>query len=83
MELLLRGWPAAIGARRSMEELLSSGSNRKEKAAGRWLLELDGWIEGRRLAARGFGQEDGCSDLVGWRWIGRDPKEDAGESGGG
>ena len=43
----------------------------------------DGWIDRRRLAARGFGQEDGCSDLVGWRWIGRDPEEDAGESAGG
>ena len=34
-------------ARWDMEELLSSGSNMGEKAAGRWLLEVDGWIKGK------------------------------------
>mgnify|MGYP006922919949 CR=1 FL=1 len=37
-DLQLLEWPATIGARWGMEELLSSGSNRKEKAAGPWLL---------------------------------------------
>ena len=34
--LLLFGWPATIGARWGMEELLSSRSNMEEEAAGRW-----------------------------------------------
>ena len=37
-DLQLLEWPATIGVRWGMEELLSSGLNREEKVAGRWSL---------------------------------------------